>query len=86
MESFEKNFYKLLYFVNFLGYFVTFIFGHISSTPWSDTKLDFVRLKVSCIVIYVFVHNYLVLFFFSCACHEELLHWHSNFWGCEVNF
>ena len=86
MESFQKSVYKLLYFVDFWGCVVTFIFGYISSTTWSNTKLRFVRLKVLCIVIFVYVHNYLILSFFSCACHEKLLYWHSNFWGCEVNF
>ena len=37
MESFRKSFYKL-YFVDFLGYFVTFIFGYIFSTTCSNTK------------------------------------------------
>ena len=84
MESFKKSVYKLLYFVDFWGYFFTLIF--ISFTTWSNTKLLFVRLKVLCIVIFVYVHNYLILFFLSCACHENLLYWHSHFWGCEVNF
>ena len=63
-----------------------FIFGYISSTTWSNTKLGFVRLKVLCIVIFVDAYNYLILFFFSCACHENLLYRHSNFWGREVYF
>ena len=86
MESFQKSVYKLLYFVDFWGYFVTFIFGYISSTTWSNTKLRFVLLKVLCIVIFIDVQNYLILFFFYCAGHENLLYWHSNFWECEVNF
>ena len=86
MESFQKSIYKILYFVDFWGYFTIFIFGYISSTTWSNTKLRCVRLKVLCIVIFVDVYNYLILFFFSCACHENLLYWQSNFWGCEVNF
>ena len=29
MDSLQKSVYKLLYFVDFWGYFVTFIFGYI---------------------------------------------------------
>ena len=86
MKFFQISVYKLLYFVDFWGYFVTFIFSYISSTISSNTKLRFVRLKVLCIVIFVDVYNYLILFFFSSASHENLLYWHSNFWGCEVYF
>ena len=64
MESFQKSVYKILYFVNFWGYFVTFILGYISSTTWSYTKLRFVPLKILCIVIFPYVHNYLILFLF----------------------
>ena len=39
MESFQKIFYKLN-FVDFWGYLVTFIFGYISSTTWSNTKFS----------------------------------------------
>ena len=50
----QKRVYKLLYFVYFWGYVVTFIFGYIPTTTWSNTTLfDFVRLKVLCIVIFV---------------------------------
>ena len=87
MESFRKSVYKLFYFVDFWGYFVTFIFGYISSTTYDLTRnFPFSGLTVLCIVIFVYVHNYSILFFFSCACHENFLYWHSNFWGCEVNF
>ena len=65
---------------------LSLIFGYISSTTWFNTKLRFVRFKVLCILIFVYVHNYSILFFFTCACHEILLYGHSNFWGCEVNF
>ena len=70
----SKSAYKLLYFVDFLGYFDTFIFSYISCTTWCNTKLRFVRLKVLCIVIFFYVHNYLILFFCYCACHENLLY------------
>ena len=60
MESVQKSVYKLLYFLDFWNYFFTF--GYISSTAWSNVKLRFVQLKVLCIVIFVCVHNYLILF------------------------
>ena len=55
MESFQKSVYKLLYFVDFWDYFVTVIFGYISCTTLSYTKLRCIRLKVLCIVIFVYV-------------------------------
>ena len=45
MESFRKSFYKL-HFVDFWGYFVTFIFGYISSTTWSNTKFSIFSTQV----------------------------------------
>ena len=40
---------------------------------------------------FVYMHNYLILLFFSYSFLAHVIRnftarWHSNFWGCEVNF